>query len=177
MPSRPPAHVLTAQRLALRPPALDDAPTLAQLANDYDVAKMTARMPYPYALSDAQGFVQRTLQGADPSARAFVIEAEGAPAGLLGFYVEQGQRLPEVGYWLGRPYWGRGYATEALERALVWASDEWGRRAVRTGHFDDNDASGRVLTKAGFLYTGEVLPRFSRARGRTCRTRMMVWLA
>jgi RimJ/RimL family protein N-acetyltransferase len=60
---------------------------------------------------------------------------------------------------------------------LSWAREVWGRRAVVSGHFADNPASGRVLEKAGFLYTGEVQPRHSTARGEVAPTRMMVWLA
>jgi membrane protein DedA with SNARE-associated domain len=83
----------------------------------------------------------------------------------------------QTGYWIGRPFWGRGFATEALEGALVWAGKRWKRRALLAGHFADNPASGRVLEKAGFLYTGETRKRFSRARGTPVDTRMMVWLA
>jgi RimJ/RimL family protein N-acetyltransferase len=67
--------------------------------------------------------------------------------------------------------------TEALEAALAWAGGAWGKRFVMAGHFADNTDSGRVLVKVGFLYTGEVLPRFSTARGEEAATRMMVWLA
>jgi RimJ/RimL family protein N-acetyltransferase len=90
---------------------------------------------------------------------------------------EDGDVAPEVGYWIGRPYWGRGYATEALEAGVIWASRNWRRRALVAGHFEDNPASGRVLEKAGFLYTGEVRKGFSRARNGEARTRRMVWLA
>ena len=67
--------------------------------------------------------------------------------------------------------------TEAVRGVLVWASRNWRRRALVAGHFADNPASGRVLEKAGFLYTGEVRPKFSIARGADADTRMMVWLA
>jgi RimJ/RimL family protein N-acetyltransferase len=67
--------------------------------------------------------------------------------------------------------------TEAVQEALVWASGPWGKRFIMSGHFADNPASGQVLVKTGFLYTGDVLPRYSMARGETAPTRMMVWLA
>ena len=82
-----------------------------------------------------------------------------------------------MGYWLGRPYWGQGLATEAASAALVWAGEGWRRRYLMAGHFADNPASGQVLCKTGFLYTGEVVPRHSLARGEAAPTRMMVWLA
>ena len=90
---------------------------------------------------------------------------------------EDGDPAPEVGYWIARPFWGRGFATEALQGAMAWASRAWRRRALMAGHFTDNPASGRVLEKAGFLYTGEVRRGFSRARGAEAEARRMVWLA
>jgi RimJ/RimL family protein N-acetyltransferase len=96
--------------------------------------------------------------------------------GVLGVHPTDGP-ASELGYWIGRPFWGAGYMTEAVTAALDWARDSWGRRILASGHFADNDASGRVLAKAGFLYTGEVEPRFSVARGEEAATRMMVWLA
>lgn len=169
---------LNTERLTLRAPEPDDARTIAHLANDIDVARMTARMPHPYTIEDAQAFVAQVRARGSSDRATFVIDVEGrGPAGLIGFFTDAGERLPELGYWLGRPFWGRGYATEAADAALAWASRQWGRRALRSGHFTDNDASGRVLCKAGFLYTGVVEQRFSRARGAETPTRMMVWLA
>ncbi len=114
----------------------------------------------------------------DPKkANTFLIEHEDhGPVGVIGMF-QNTDAVPEAGYWIGREFWGRGYATEALEGALVWASTRWKRRALMAGHFADNPASGRVLEKAGFLYTGETRPAFSRARGESADTRMMVWLA
>ena len=88
---------------------------------------------------------------------------EGVVGGL-GFFTPPDGRL-EVGYWIGRDWWGRGLATEALSGALAWAGRDWRRRYVVAAHFADNPASGQVLVKAGFLYTGEVKPLPSRARG------------
>jgi RimJ/RimL family protein N-acetyltransferase len=84
---------------------------------------------------------------------------------------------PEIGYWLGRPYWGRGFATEAVLGLLAWIKGARLAKAVISGHFDDNNASGRVLQKAGFLYTGVIEPRYSTARAAVAQTRMMVWIA
>ena len=95
---------------------------------------------------------------------------------MLGFDAADPQR-PEVGYWLGRPFWGRGYASEALKAAMTWARADWGKNALWAGHFADNPASGGVLIKAGFLYTGDVETRHCVARGEDVATRMMVWLA
>lgn len=172
-----PSPVVETRRLVLRSPQAQDVTRLAALANDRDIARMTLRMPHPYSVDDAEGFVL-SVAGQDPArSRTFLIEHEDhGPVGVLGIF-EDGDVAPEVGYWIGRPYWGRGYATEALEAGLIWASRKWKRRALVAGHFSDNPASGRVLEKAGFLYTGEVRNGFSRARGQDAHTRRMVWLA
>jgi RimJ/RimL family protein N-acetyltransferase len=163
-------------RLRLRGVCRTDLARLAELANDYDVAKMTGSMPYPYGLADAEAFLEKT-HSADPLTNAqFVIDQGGEAIGSLGFFPGDFGRT-EVGYWLGRPSWGQGLATEALNAALDWARTDWRRKLVVAGHFADNPASGQVLVKAGFLYTGDVTPKFSTARGGEAPTRMMVWLA
>ena len=172
-----PSPVVETRRLALRSPGAQDVTRLAHLANDADIARMTLRMPHPFSIRDAETFVLG-VAGQDPArAATFLIEHEDqGPVGVIGLF-EDGDVAPEVGYWIGRPFWGRGFATEALEGALAWASRKWRRKALVAGHFADNPASGRVLEKAGFLYTGETRPAFSQARGAIADTRMMVWLA
>ena len=169
--------VITTQRLRLRKPRRSDAAQLAIHANDFDVARMTTGMPYPYGVEHAEGFLEKASE-ADPAREAvFVVDHEAhGPVGVLGFDVKDGDI--ELGYWFGRPHWGQGYATEAAKGALIWAHQAWGRRFMRAGHFADNPASGQVLCNAGFLYTGDVELRPSIARGgRATPTRMMVWLA
>lgn len=169
--------VIETRRLMLRAPGMQDCSRIAALANDADVARMTLRMPHPFGVGDAEDFVLAVASQDPARASTFVIEHEDhGVVGVLGVFQDE-DPAPETGYWIGRPYWGRGLATEALEGALVWASRRWKRRALVAGHFTDNPASGRVLEKAGFLYTGEVRDGFSRARGEAVRTRRMVWLA
>jgi RimJ/RimL family protein N-acetyltransferase len=168
--------VIETRRLRLRRPRRADAPRVAELLGDLEVSRMTTSIPHPYGLADAETHL---FQAGAPDRHAlFVIEhpAEGA-IGVLEFDGE-GPRHTELGYWLGRPYWGRGFATEAARAALVWAHRGWGRRHVHARHFSDNPASAEVLCKAGFLYTGEVGLTASRARGgEVVPSRMMVWLA
>jgi RimJ/RimL family protein N-acetyltransferase len=175
------------RRLVLRAPESADAERIALLADDFDVARMTTSMPHPFHRHHAESFLARAgaLDPARETVFAIELEDEGL-IGIIGFHPTDafGRRVggaraagPEVGYWIGRPYWGRGLASEAAAGALRWARKCWRRRVVTSGHFADNPASGRVLVKAGFLYTGEIEPRYSNARGETVDTRMMVWLA
>jgi RimJ/RimL family protein N-acetyltransferase len=168
---------LEAARLMLRPWRAADAPRLAELANDIDVTRMTGGMPHPYGLADAQAFLGRIDAGDSEREPHFAVDVMGdGLAGGIGFYALGGLG-PEVGYWFGKPFWGHGYATEALKRVMRWAREEWHARCVVAGHFADNPASGVVLVKAGFLYTGEVTMSPSRARGAEALSRRMVWLA
>jgi len=169
--------VVETRRLVLRAPGAQDVTRLAHLANDLDIARMTKRMPHPFSVGDAEAFVLGVAAQNPARAATFVIEHEDlGPVGVIGLF-EGEDRVPETGYWIGREFWGRGLATEALEGAMVWASRKWKRRGLIAGHFADNPASGRVLEKAGFLYTGETRRAFSRARAAEADTRMMVWLA
>jgi len=165
------------RRLTLRMPVEQDCARLADLANDRDIARMTLRMPHPFAMADARAFVSGCAAQNPATARTFAIEHEShGLVGVIGLF-EDGSPIPEAGYWVGRPFWGRGFATEALAAASQWARRSWKRRALVSGHFHDNPASGRVLEKAGFLYTGEVRPGFSRARNAAVQVRRMVWMA
>jgi RimJ/RimL family protein N-acetyltransferase len=173
-----PRPTLATARLALREPRPDDAPALARLVDDLDVARMTTAIPHPYSLDMAEAFLARMARRDRAREALFAIDLPGHGfAGLLGFHPADAVAPAETGYWLGRPYWGNGYMTEALSAALAWAGEAWGKRVLAAGHFADNPASGQVLIKAGFLYTGDVEPRFSLARGEATTTRMMVWLA
>ena len=168
---------LATARLTLRSPRAQDAPRISELASDLGVARMTTSIPYPLTVDQAEGFLGR-MEARNPAREAiFAVDLAGEGLiGMLGFHPSDGL-APEVGFWFGRPYWGHGYATEAAKAAMAWVREGWKKRFVVSGHFADNPASGAVLVKAGFLYTGEVEPRYSMARDDDAPTRMMVWLA
>jgi RimJ/RimL family protein N-acetyltransferase len=168
---------LATARIRLRPLAMADAPRLAELGDDFEVARMLTSCPHPYTLADAEALV-RQGRDADPADEVmFAIELPGeGPIGTIGFDPD-GVLAHEVGYWIGRPYWGRGYVREALAASLRWVADAWGRRCVTARHFADNPASAAVLLRAGFLYTGRTEWRHCVSRGEAVLNRWMVWLA
>jgi len=169
--------IIETRRLTLRAPEAPDAPRIAALCGDYAISKMTTRMPWPYSQADADGFVARCQDQDRRTDATFVLDLEDeGVVGVLGLFTPPVGHL-EIGYWVGRPYWGRGLATEAVQGALAWAKSDWRKKLVVAGHFADNPASGQVLVKAGFLYTGVVEAKPSVARGAPVDTRMMVWLA
>ena len=166
------------ERLVLRPLQAGDVVRLAEAIDDPDIARMTARIPHPYSLSAAEAFFASQREAADDRLdyTLQIQKRDGEMIGAVGADLRDGP-FPEIGYWIAKDHWGQGYATEAAAAMRDWARRLFGCRAIVAGHFADNDASGRVLIKCGFLYTGEVQQRYSLARGGEAITRMMVWLA
>lgn len=164
-------------RLVLRPPHIRDAARIAELIHDAAVIRMLSGPPYPYFVDDARDWLVQ-VEGQDPARnRVFVLEeAEAGLIGVMGLHTVE-HPWPELGYWLGRAFWGCGYAAEAARALVAWAGSAWDKRVLGSGHFADNPASGRVLEKAGFLYTGERRMRASAARAAPVETRMMIRLA
>src|SRR5580693_9877626 len=106
--------VLATARLVLRAPRRSDAKAIAALANDRRIAANTARIPHPYGVDDAEQFIASVNKREGEA--CFVITLDGAPIGVCS--IDLREDGPEMGYWLGVPYWGRGFATEAA-RALI----------------------------------------------------------
>ena len=148
--------VLETKRLALRAPRLEDAKTVAMLANDRRIAENTARIPHPYNVSDAEGFISgANKQGGE--AVFLITWPDETVIGACGIALQDD--VPEVGYWLGAPYWGKGYATEALHAVIDYAFTDLNHEALQAGARVTNPASRRVLEKCGFQWTGVGLYR------------------
>ncbi len=149
--------VLESKRLALRAPRLEDAKTVAELANDRRIAENTARIPHPYKIADAESFIG----GANKSngeAAFLVTLRDGTVIGACGVVTLEAQPS-ELGYWLGVAYWGKGYATEALHAVIDYAFTDLGHESLQAGARVTNPASRRVLEKCGFQWTGVGLYR------------------
>lgn len=152
------------ERLLLRPGWAEDAPALAQAIADEMIVRNLAVVPWPYSLRDAEAFLAAPRDPVLPSMLIFE-RTDGAPVlvGSCGL----GRRASgsiELGYWISRPFWGRGFATEA-GLALVDIARALGLGRLEASHFIDNPASGRVLEKLGFQSTGLIAPRLSCGRG------------
>ena len=159
-------------RLLLRPGFPEDAPALAMAISDRAVVRNLAVVPWPYTLRDAEAFLASPRDPILPSVLIFE-RTDGAPnlVGSCGL----GRRpsgAVEMGYWIAKPFWGRGYATEACV-ALIDIARTLGIPALEGSHFLDNPASARVLEKLGFEPTGLVAPRMSCGRGTEVAARLM----
>ena len=148
--------VLETKRLALRMPRLEDAKTMVALANDRRIAENTARIPHPYKLADAEGFIGGANKGAADAVFLITLH-DRTIIGACGVTALDDQA--ELGYWLGVPYWGKGYATEALHALIDYAFTDLGHEALNAGARVTNPASRRVLEKCGFQWTGVGLYR------------------
>ncbi len=148
--------VLETERLILRAPKLEDAKTIAKLANDRRIAENTARIPHPYGLADAKQFI--TWAAENDEEVVFAVTLDGTVIGACGVGTIDGV-TPEVGYWLGVRYWGKGYATEALRAVIDFAFEEFDYEALHAAARVTNPASRRVLEKCGFQWTGAGLGR------------------
>jgi RimJ/RimL family protein N-acetyltransferase len=168
-------RTIRTERLLLRPLELADAPRVAELTSEPDVARMVASIPLPHPPVCAEGWIL-ILKARGPSGHDHVYAIERQGEGLIGCIGAHKRKTggAEFGYWLGRRYWGQGLATEA---ACAAAAETRALGLLTAGHFIDNPASGRVLEKAGFSYTGAVELRFSLARGQKAPARLMVLAA
>ena len=160
------------RRLLLRPGFPEDAPALARAIADEAIVRNLATAPWPYRVRDAEAFL---ASARDPVMPSFLIfeRTELAPQ-LIGS-CGLGRRASgavELGYWIGRSHWGRGFATEA-SLALIDIARGLGLARLEASHFLDNPASARVLEKLGFEPLGIIAPRISCARGAEAPARLM----
>ncbi len=159
-------------RLLLRPGFPEDAPALAAAIADKAIVRNLASVPWPYRMRDAEAFLASPRDPILPS--LLIFERTDASPHLVGA-CGLGRRpsgAVELGYWIARPFWGRGYASEAC-RALIDIGTTLGLPSLEGSHFLDNPASARVLEKLGFEPVGIVAPRMSCARGVEVSARLM----
>lgn len=144
---------LRTERLILRPWRRGDEAALVCEANDMEVWRTVRdRFPHPYTTADAERWIDFTLAQPEPP-RDFAIVYDGAPIGGVGFQLKEDVHrcTSEIGYWLGRAWWGRGFATEAVRRIVPYAFESYTCLTRLEAHaFASNPASARVLEKAGF---------------------------
>ncbi len=142
--------ILKCKRLQLRPLTNEDAPQIALLAGEWDIARMTDRIPYPYQEQDAL----KWIDGLPAEEQVFAIDLDGTLIGLCGL-MERKSGEAEIGYWIGKPWWGAGYATEATSALLSYCFKHRKLSRLICCHYIDNPASARVIQKLGFEESGE----------------------
>lgn len=154
MPDQP---TLQTPRLILRPFRLEDAPMVQRLAGAPEIADTTMHIPHPYLDGVAEAWIAKhPTEWADGRLATFAIteRADGALAGAMGLTIAAAYENAELGYWVGVPYWGRGYCTEAARAVLEFAFDQLKLHRVQARHYTRNPASGRVMQKLGMKSEG-----------------------
>ncbi len=153
------------ERLLLRPAWEEDADALFRAIADERIVRNLATAPWPYLPEHASGWVAAERSPGRPASLIFLL-GEPAPVlvGGIGIHDTPADEV-ELGYWIARAHWGRGYASEAGQAVVHFARTALRLSRLVAGHFLDNPASGSVLRKLGFQPTGRITTRHSLARG------------
>ena len=138
--------------VVLRAFALADAPALTELCGDWEVARMTALIPHPYPPAMAESFIAGCHR-ADRGRRTLHLRDHAGRRRIAGggdrTYDAPSTAIDSFGYWVGRPYWGNGYATAAARAVIALAFSRLDIDTLQAIHLARNPASGRVMAKCG----------------------------
>lgn len=149
--------ILETERLILRPFTLADAGDVQTLAGDRDIAATTLRIPHPYEDGMAEEWIGTHVEiwRQDGGASfAITLREPRVLAGGIVVRTEREHERGEIGYWIGKPYWNRGYATEAVREMLRFAFEDLRLNRVQATFLPKNPASGKILIKSGFTREG-----------------------
>ncbi|MGG0249887.1 GNAT family N-acetyltransferase [Bacillus sp. AFS043905] len=148
---------ITTKRLVLRIFQKSDAVAVTKLCNNYNIYKNTLYLPYPYTIEDALSWIEHHLDNfnANKSYEFAITDKEiGKLYGAIALSNNQKFNNGEIAYWIGKKFWGNGYATEAAQAILHFAFEEKQYHKVFARYFNSNPASGRVMQKLGLKKEG-----------------------
>lgn len=149
--------MLETERLTLRLFQPEDAPAVQRLAGAYEIALNTLSIPHPYPDGAAAEWIAHSEKAFEEGKMlnfAIVVRETGELAGSVGLILKPEHDKAEIGYWIGVPYWNRGYATEASRALIDYGFSEWNLNRIDAGHFGRNPSSGRVMQKLGMHFEG-----------------------
>jgi len=159
---------LDTARLILRQLRTSDVPVIHRLLDDAEIAANLLRLPHPYPREAAEELVHRSIEAAgrrDKYTWGLVVRADDSFAGAMYLRPDGDHHRAELGYWLGRPFWGQGYATEAARRLLAHGFEVLELHRIYAMCFTSNIGSARVLEKIGMLYEGTWIKDVIKADG------------
>ena len=159
MSAAPPERI-TSHPVVLRPFALDDAVDVLRFCGDLDLAQMTGLIPHPYLPGMAETWIAshaRSRGDGTAYAWAITLSESGAVVGSIELRPSP-EEIDSIGYWTGRPYWGRGYMTAAARAVVAIAFAQLDCEELHATHLVRNPASGQIMQKCGM----RVLRRESR---------------
>jgi ribosomal-protein-alanine N-acetyltransferase len=147
---------LRTTRLLLRPFGMGDASVVQRLAGAAAVADTTQNIPHPYEDGLAEAWIASHEPAYTRGERVVfaITEQDGNLVGAINLNLRQEHHRAELGYWIGEPYWGRGYATEAAQAIIEYGFTTLALNRIVATHLTRNPASGRVMQKAGMRHEG-----------------------
>jgi [ribosomal protein S5]-alanine N-acetyltransferase len=148
---------LTTERLVIRPLQQRDAPEIHALVGAYEVALNTLSIPHPYPEGAAEVWIaghRQAHEAGQETTWGITAREGGSLLGVVSLRTVQEHRRAEMGYWIGVPYWNRGYMTEAARAVVSYGFEDLGLHRIYATHVARNPASGRVMQKAGMRYEG-----------------------
>ena len=151
------APPLLTERLILRSLTLGDAQDVQHLAGERDIALMVLRIPHPYEDGMAEEWIRACADAYKKDEAinfAITLRTDKNLIGAIGLELEPENERAELGYWIGKPYWNHGYATEAARVVVAYSFEVLKLNRIYAYHFTRNPASGRVLEKVGMRYEG-----------------------
>lgn len=148
------AHSLETARLILREFSESDIAELVPLIGAREVAATTLRIPHPYEEKHAREFLATVPK--ENELRLAIRLRDGILCGGMGLHPEMQHRRAELGYWIGVPFWGNGYATEAAREVVRYGFEKLDLNRIFATHFKGNEKSGRVLQKIGMRHEGSI---------------------
>jgi ribosomal-protein-alanine N-acetyltransferase len=149
--------VLETQRLILRPFELTDAEDVQRLAGEREIADTTLNIAHPYEDGMAEEWIATHGEGFEAGRLcnfAITLRETGDLVGAMGLVINRRFDHAELGYWIGKPYWGRGYCTEAGQAVISYGFSNLGLHRIHASYFARNRASGRVMRKLGMKQEG-----------------------
>ena len=151
-------EAIETERLVLRRFSLADAPRVALLAGEVEIAQTTLHIPHPYTVGAAESWILSQWNDMEHGLvfAITLLQAEGV-IGAIGLHdINKEHHRAELGYWIGKPYWNRGYATEVGRAVIKYGFEALDLNRIYAMHFWKNPASGRVLQKIGMKHEGRL---------------------
>jgi ribosomal-protein-alanine N-acetyltransferase len=149
--------VLETERLIIRPFTIADAGDVKRLAGEREIADTTLNIPHPYEDGMAEGWIathKPRFEAGSLCNFAITLKDSGELVGAIGLVITRRFDHAELGYWIGRPYWGKGFCTEAARAVIDYGFTHLNLNRIHASHFARNPASGRVMLNLGMVQEG-----------------------
>lgn len=152
--------VIETERIRLRVPEAKDIPRIMEYADNQKISKTTLNIPHPYEEKDAIFWINMANQGLEDGTHfvfAICLLPDDKFIGGIGLHKNERFNRAELGFWIGEPFWNKGYVTEAAGQILKFGFEQLNLHKIFAIHLTDNPASGKVMIKNGMVKEGELV--------------------